>query len=309
MSTTAAVAVSPAQDTQEAAYYNQHGYVVLPGLVSEAKIDRLMDLYRRDILPSDSKFFRQSTNAYETNRINEHGYVAQSFLDVHAYKSFPEFREAVMEIYFAPEVLEALTRITGSARHNLMQSMLFDLNAATPPHQDWWYLDSVPNGHLLAAWIALEDIDERAGRFYVMPGSQTVNLHEAELPHSKWLERMADYVEKHRSELHAPAMKKGDVMFWNSRTVHGSLHTIDPRFSRKSLTAHYLPSEMTYGNLFASKPWVKYEDWKGQQYFANQPEYSLKADLASRVKVSIYDNPTLLKVARKFQKKALSDLK
>jgi ectoine hydroxylase-related dioxygenase (phytanoyl-CoA dioxygenase family) len=45
---------------------------------------------------------------------------------------------------------------------------LFDANTAAAAHQDWWYLDSIPNGHLLAAWIGLEDIEEDAGGFYVI---------------------------------------------------------------------------------------------------------------------------------------------
>jgi phytanoyl-CoA dioxygenase PhyH len=64
---------------------------------------------------------------------------------------------------------------------------LFDANTATPAHQDWWYLDSIPNGHLLAAWIALEDIEEDAGRFYVIPQTHKTVLHESGMPHSVWL--------------------------------------------------------------------------------------------------------------------------
>jgi phytanoyl-CoA hydroxylase len=36
-------------------------------------------------------------------------------------------------------------------------------------------------------------------------------------------------------------MNKGDVLFWAARTVHGSLPTTHPAFSRSSLTAHYIP--------------------------------------------------------------------
>lgn len=64
--------------------------------------------------------------------------------------------------------METISAVTGASRHNLMQTMLFDLNTATRPHQDWYDLDSVPNGSLIAACIALEDIREEAGRFYVM---------------------------------------------------------------------------------------------------------------------------------------------
>jgi phytanoyl-CoA hydroxylase len=294
---------------QSADYYATHGYVIVRGLVPIHRIDALMARYREDIVDSTHKFFRQNTNHYEANRRNAHGHVEQSFLDIHAYASYPEFRSAAMEIYFSPEIRQALTAITGSASHHLMQSMLFDLNAATPPHQDWWYLDSIPAGHLLAAWIALEDIAEEAGRFYVLPGSHQVVLHDPGLPHSKWLERMRSHVDERPQELYAPAMRKGDVLFWNSRTIHGSHETRDGRHSRKSLTAHYLPSHLSFGNLFAEKPWVQYSDWNGHKYFANQPEYSVAADLVSRAKLAVYDNPALLKLARKFQRRSIADIK
>ncbi|MEY4764623.1 MAG: hypothetical protein RI907_1296 [Pseudomonadota bacterium] len=146
-------------------YYDAHGYVVMPGLIPDSAIDRLMRLYRRDILSTQAKFYRQNTNVYDRNRFTDHGHVIQSFLDIHHYKRFPEFRQAALDLYFSEALLGGLAEVTGHPTHNLMQSMMFDANAATPPHQDWWYLDSVPNGHLLGAWIALEDIDERAAAF------------------------------------------------------------------------------------------------------------------------------------------------
>jgi phytanoyl-CoA hydroxylase len=87
-------------------------------------------------------------------------------LDIHNYEKFPEFRKSAFDIYFSNEMLHALSDLTGSSQHNLMESTLFDANTAMPARQDWWYLDSIPNGHLLAAWIALEDIGVDRPRRY-----------------------------------------------------------------------------------------------------------------------------------------------
>ncbi len=289
-------------------YYERNGYVVLPGQISEALIDSFLSYYQRDILHAKAKFYRQNTNVYDRNRFTDHGHVIQSFLDVHNYKRFPEFRQAALDIFFSPALSQGLTQTSGHARHNLMQSMLFDANAATPPHQDWWYLDTVPNGHLMGVWIALEDIREEAGRFYVLPGSQNVRLHEPDMPHSAWLAKMRSFLERNKDMVHAPALKKGDVLIWNSRTIHGALDTQDPRFSRKSLTAHFMPSTMTFGNLFTAKPWVQYEQYGEHKYFANQPEHSLKAEVVSKLKVAVYDSPKLMRMARKFQKRSVADV-
>jgi len=294
-------------DNSAAVYYGEHGYVVQKQLIPTAAIDQLLSTYAEDIVPSKSRFYRQSTNRYEPNRLSPFGYVEQSFLDIHAYKRYPRFRSASLAIFFAEALHRALTNITGSAAHNLMQTMLFDANTQTPPHQDWWYLDSVPNGQLIAAWIALEDIEEDAGRFFVIPNSHRVVLHEQGMPHSKWLASVRQYFDDHRAQVHAPALKKGDVLFWNSRTIHGSLETIDPKYSLKSLTAHFLPSQLTFGNLFTQKPWVNYEEHGRHLYFPNQPEYSLRSSIVTKLKLVLYDHPQLLKLARRFQRGGVAD--
>lgn len=285
-------------------YYLENGYFVCRNLIPTDMIDRLVARYRNDIVSSRYPFFRQNTNVYESNKLTQHGYVKQSFLDIHDYQKFPDFSKCARDIYTSPAVRKALKEITGFDSFNLMQTMMFDANTETQPHQDWWYLDSVPNGNLLAGWFALEDIDERAGRFYVLPKSLRVNLHadKPDLSHSEWLKRMADYVKNNPDQIYAPALKKGDVLFWNSRTIHGALPTQDPSFSRKSLTAHYMPSELKFGNLFVTKDAIQYKTYNGMQFYRNQPDYSLVNKLKFGVKTSVYNSPMILKNLRKVQK-------
>jgi hypothetical protein len=64
---------------------------------------------------------------------------------------------------------------------------------------------------------------------------------------------------------------------------------------------------MQFGNLFTSKPWVKYERHGEHIYFANQPEYSLRSMLVSKLKLTLYDSPQLLKLARKLQRGGVLD--
>lgn len=284
-------------------YFDQNGYVVVPQLIPTDLIDNFLKLYQQEIAPSQHPFFRQNTNRYEANQLNDYGYVQQAFLDVHDYQNFADFSTYAKEIFCGEQVHQTLREITGSSACHLMQTMLFDANTETPPHQDWWYLDSVPNGHLIAAWIALEDIDEKAGRFYVLPQTMEVDLHSdtADLPHSQWLQRIRQYVDENHDRIQAPALQKGDVLFWNSRTIHGALPTIEPKFSRKSLTAHYLPAEYAFGNLFVRKDFIQYQDYKGVKYYRNQPDYSMVNMLKFRIKTAVYDSPVLLKAIRKVQ--------
>jgi phytanoyl-CoA hydroxylase len=118
-------------------------------------IDSLLGLYRREILPSGKRFFRQSTNSWEANQLTPAGNVIESFLDIHDMRDgqFAEVCRQARQILCHSGIREALATITGAPKHSLMQSMLFDQNTATSPHEDWYYLDSVPNGYLLAGWF------------------------------------------------------------------------------------------------------------------------------------------------------------
>ena len=227
------------------------GYTVIRGLADSGAIDRVLDTYRSDIVPSTDYFYRQSGDAWLPNVLTEAGFVRDSFLDVHDMKRHEAFAAAVRGVLCAPRTMRAIDEATGRAPHALVQSMLFDLNAATRAHRDDYYLDSTsPPGELVAAWVALEDIHESAGRFFVIPGSQRdkLVLSDRQLADNetflRWVEET--YGGSPRT---APALAKGDVLLWSSRTIHGSFETRDPRRSRKSLTAHYLPMASPFGNI------------------------------------------------------------
>jgi phytanoyl-CoA hydroxylase len=296
-------------DPAIAAAYARDGFVVLRSLVPAPPREALLAEYRAGIVPSRARFYRQSTARYERNRFSPHGHVLQSYQDIHAFSRFPAFQRAALDLFSAEPLLNALRQATGHAGFNLMQSMLFDQNTTTPAHQDWWYLDSSsPNGELVAAWIALEDIRAEAGRFYVMAGSTEVALHRDEIApsHGEWLGRMRAWVDEHPDQQRAPELAAGDVLLWNSRTVHGSLPTIDAAWSRKSLTAHYLPSHLAFGNLFARKD-VVYQRHADLLHFHNQPEWSWLAGALNAVKNLSYDHPAALRLLRRMQGVTLMD--
>jgi phytanoyl-CoA hydroxylase len=281
-------------------HYSRYGYVVMRGLVPQPCIQDLLTLYKHEIVPSRYPFFRQNANAYEPNKFSMHGYVQQSFLDIHDYSRFPQFSRVARDIFCSPAMMAALQQVSGFDTFALMQTMLFDMNTETPAHQDWYYLDTVPNGNLIAAWIALEDIDERAGRFYVLPGSQQDDFGAKVQgrTHAQWLAEIRAHLDVHYTDISAPALRAGDVLFWNSRTVHGSLPTQDAAFSRKSLTAHYLPSGFEFGNLFAVKPNVPYKDHLGIRFYRNQPDFSRWNRLKFAIKTRAYNYPVVRETLR-----------
>ena len=125
--------------------------------------------------------------------------------------------------------------------------MYFEGNSATWEHQDTYYLNSENVGSMAAVWIAIEDIDARAGRFFVCPGSHKIDLGKQGLNnniadhHEDYIQSVVARIRELGLEIRAPRLKKGDVLFWNSWTMHGSLNSEDTEHSRSSITCHAIP--------------------------------------------------------------------
>ena len=107
-------------------------------------------------------------------------------------------------------------------------------------HQDNFYLRVSP-GSCLAAWLAVDDVDEENGGMKVVPGTHRSEVgcpEEADLTTSF----SADYVPvpAGKQAVHVN-MRAGDVLFFNGSLIHGSTPNRSATRFRRSLIAHYVP--------------------------------------------------------------------
>lgn len=234
---------------QAAAFYADQGYVVLRGMVSADACDAARAAFARELKPSPRKFYRQSSSGeLELNRFNAQGFLINpliNFQDLRAAE-FPDFRRACLEVATTPVAHDFARTLYGEPA-KIVQTMYFEGNPATWAHQDSYYLDSEKIGGMTAAWIALEDIAEGAGRFFVCPGShkQALRRHDAgqdiAYHHDAYKQNVRAAMEAQGLTVHAPALAKGDVLFWHALTIHGSQETTDHSRSRHSITMHLIP--------------------------------------------------------------------
>src|SRR5688572_27809915 len=236
-------------------YYAAFGYLHVPGLVPVDTIDALADEYNRTVKSYKKPLLRQNT-AYELNELDSAGAVLNSLLNPHlAYLADPELKnlsERILDVACNRRLHAALASLTPYPHHYMAQTMVFE-QAVTPAHQDWTYLDTIPAGHLTAAWIALEDIAPDAARFFVIPGSQNFRhffSEESVQTASYHREIIAIYRERFEARQVVPPMKRGDVVFWNSRLVHGSIPGTNPAKTRLSLAIHTIPRGFRFGNVY-----------------------------------------------------------
>ena len=234
-------------------YYEEQGYVVVRNLVAAEVCDRMRQIFDEEIKPFGGYIYRQASATPERHVRTEQGYMLNSILNVHAVdpRHFPKFRRAGSDLITSAPMQRAAQAILGEAG-KIVQSMYFEGNPSTWAHQDTYYLDSENLGQMVGAWIALEDIAPGAGRFFIYPKSHLIDLalNRGDLSiasnHAGYKKLIIEIIRQHGLECRAPALRKGDVLFWGSKTIHGSMETTQPQFSRSSVTAHYIPASARF---------------------------------------------------------------
>ncbi len=229
-------------------YYEREGYVVVRGLIPRDVCQAAQRSFDKEVRPSKGFLYRQASAMPERHVLDGGGHVLNSILNVQdlASRSFPSFKECGLAVLTHTRLQATLKGLLGEPA-KLVQSMYFEGNPATWAHQDSYYLDCAELGRMVGVWVALEEIHRDAGRFYVYPGSSLVELpaNAQELGiafhHDRYKALVRETINERGLKLRAPALGCGDVLFWNSRTIHGSQETRDPHRSRRSFTGHYIP--------------------------------------------------------------------
>jgi phytanoyl-CoA hydroxylase len=234
-------------------YYEEQGYVVVRGLIDHPACDQMRRMFDEEIKPFNGFIYRQASAIPERHIRTDHGHMLNSILNIHAVdpRSFPRFRTTGANLITSAPLQQAVRAILGEGG-KIVQSMYFEGNPATWAHQDTYYLDSENLGQMVGAWIALEDIAPGAGRFFIYPKSHLVDLalNRGDMSiasnHAGYKKLVIDIIRENGLECRAPALRKGDVLFWGSKTIHGSMETTQPQHSRSSVTAHYIPASARF---------------------------------------------------------------
>jgi phytanoyl-CoA hydroxylase len=225
------------------ATYELDGYVVIQGLIDKSLADscvQSLEQFKR----SRTYYFSQSRHIWEnSNGLTEDGFLKESIQSPSKLFLHPNLQKSVIKIISDRNISKYLTELTAHRSFVRWQDMLFDRSTGTVDHADEWYLNTYPSGGLVGVWIALEDIDERAGRFFVAPRNQLYQLpkYDDMEDHQNYIKTVQQAIVQKNIVRHAPALRKGDVLFWAADTIHGSYSQREKGYSRKSITVHYHP--------------------------------------------------------------------
>lgn len=158
-------------------YYHEYGYVVIRNCAPYDVCAESQHKFVEQVKPYKGYLYRQTGGNPERNRFNDQSFVMNPILNIQDVPTgaLGDFREASLRAICCDDTRNFLTRLYGESP-KLVQSMYFEGNSQTWPHQDTYYLDSEEIGAMTAAWYALEDIEPGAGRFFVYPKSHLIDM-------------------------------------------------------------------------------------------------------------------------------------
>ncbi|WP_435151923.1 phytanoyl-CoA dioxygenase family protein [Candidatus Pelagibacter bacterium nBUS_44] len=231
-------------------YYKDNGYVIFKEFVEKEDCNEILKIWNTTIKKYDGKIYRQTTGKAEKNILNKNNWIMNPVLNLQSLNpfKFEELRKKVEDKIFKNSKICSFLKQTFKFKPKIIQSMYFEGNSATHEHQDTYYLDSETIGNLTAAWIALEEIKADAGRFFVCAGSHKIDIKKLKYydkilsNHDLYIDELILICKKNDYRFKAPYLDKGDVLFWNSKTLHGSLNSQSKTFSRSSITLHAIPA-------------------------------------------------------------------
>ena len=213
------------------AFYETNGYVVVKGLFSEEEAasyrDHFMILRAEGVKPGDmiSETPKEGDPLKQFPRM------------IHMHRWDDESRRWLLD----SRLNDCLTAFLETAPVAVQTMLYFKPAGARGQalHQDNMFLRARP-GTCMAAWMALEAIDEENGCMQVVPGS-----HRWPLLCTTQADANASFTDvtvpiPEGVEAVPVVMDDGDVLFFNGSLVHGSFPNVSKDRFRRALIGHYV---------------------------------------------------------------------
>jgi phytanoyl-CoA hydroxylase len=230
---TSKLRLSPLTDEQ-INYYQENGYLI----IKKGCSDDLIDAYNAHIHSIRSSDHMQEWALPHKGKIteNKHRFTVRLF-NPHQHDGFS------LQMMKLPIVRGALAQLMGDEAVGV-QSMYFYKEPGSygqAAHQDYYYIRDEPMT-MIAAWIAMEHVDEENGCLWVIPKSHKLGL----LPHGKVKnleehESWTDETEGIDLSKEIPViMETGDILFFHELLIHSSRRNRTADRWRRSYVCHYI---------------------------------------------------------------------
>jgi ectoine hydroxylase-related dioxygenase (phytanoyl-CoA dioxygenase family) len=234
-----------AADAARLHHFTDNGYLTAPlgfgaevGDRMEADIEELWRIRPYDLAAAPSAGGRISFRDFPDDRRK----VGYRIADLHSHSA------TALDLYLHPEIFRLVELILGQTAV-AFQSLYFRYGSEQSLHRDPMFVVTRPASHLVAAWIALEDITDGSGPLLYAPGSHRSPWHEFEEDkitlsdkgggpkRQEWSEARARMLEHLEVQRFTPSA--GEVLIWHGGLLHGGAKVTDPQSTRRSYVVHY----------------------------------------------------------------------
>ncbi len=234
-------------------HWIEHGYLHLEGFYDLELVDRAWqavdDAVRSGVIPLSPDLMTEGGD-YEGRFQNLHKHV-------------PELAGILRH----PPTVELVALLLGRDIHPF-QTIAFYLGSEQAEHSDSIHMATYPEGYLVGAWTAAEDIHPDSGPLVYYPGSHRlpyflgadvgISPRQALIDfyggyHNVYEPFVQDLIPRSDFERVEHVPKKGDLLLWHANLLHGGSPRRDPEPSRHSIVSHYFAREVVcYHDLSAS---------------------------------------------------------
>ena len=158
--------------------------------------------------------------------------------------------EHALDLYLHRELFRMVELIYGEPAL-AFQSLYFEQGSEQALHRDPMFVHTVPATHLVASWVALEDVTIESGPLIYVPKSHRLPWFEftpgsiaagrdappeKQREFSQWKQ---DVMRAAGLEATPFCCRRGDVFIWHAGLLHGGAPILDPALTRRSLIVHY----------------------------------------------------------------------
>lgn len=217
---------------QQKQQFDEQGYLIYRGLFTREEAEQYNQHY---------------LELRKISSLNEHDKITD---DADPLKQYPRMLmmhrsdEPSLRFLIDRRIREVLTALLSREPFAVQTMMYFKPPQARGQalHQDQYFLRVQP-GTCVAAWLALDEIDEENGCLQVVPGSQNWPL--LCLTKADTTQSFTDITVPlpDGAPVVSMVMAPGDVLFFNGQLVHGSGPNRSTNRFRRSLIAHYIEGD------------------------------------------------------------------
>lgn len=153
------------------------------------------------------------------------------------------------------------------------QTLNFVKGSGQRAHSDSIHMTTYPLGYLIAAWIALEDIDPDSGPLFYYTGSHklpyllnddfenySTRLKLGNKQYSDYEDMTDEILQQNHFLKEVFLPKKGDVLIWHANLIHGGMPVVNPALTRKSMVVHYYAKDVIKYHEITERPSLMEEE-------------------------------------------------